>query len=211
MKGFFDDVIDLVRRNPRVEDLRQVAREHGFSFKTKVSWAHQDYSLKSFSIFKGKKDKRIKGILRKVILPLEAEIRIYDYYYFGEMKTYKTTIYEIVCQSFDFPKFEIHPKGFLKKVQDMFLTSDKPFPEESKFHSKFNISTNDHTDFEEELNTSFLNFLLEKQNLTAEGERNTLLLYQENQLTNAEYLVDDYEDLLEMIDGILNDDTDEYV
>jgi len=211
MKGFFDDVIDLVRRNPRVEDLRQVARQHNFSFKSKESWAKQNLTLKAFSIFKGKKDKRIKGVLRKVILANEVEIRIFDYIYFGEMKNWKTTIYEIECQNFDFPKFLIYPKGFLKKVKDIFLTTDKPFPDASVFHSKFEVSTADHNEFEDELNSSFLNFLIDKKDFTAEGDGDTLLLYQENKLTKAEYIFEEYEDILDMIDGILNDDTDEYV
>ena len=203
MKGFFDDIVDLIKKNERVEELRQVARGNDFKFKNKESWASQDYLLKSFTIFKGKKDRRMKGVMWKDIIPLEAKIRIFDYIYFGEMKTRKTTIFEIECRSFDLPKFEIHPKGFFKKVSDIFVSKEKPYPDDSEFHGKYEIQTNDHNGFEEALNPHFLDFLLEKKNYSAEGEGDVLLLSANQKQTPATQLMVEYESVLDLMDDLL--------
>ena len=192
MKGFFDDIIDLVRKNGRVEELKQVAKVNGFKFKNKESWASQDYLLKSFSIFKGKKDKRMKGILRKEILPLEAQIRIYDYIYFGDLKTKKTTVFEIECKDLQLPRFEIHPKGFFKKVSEFFVDSDKPYAKDSEFHGKFEIQTKSSQAFEDALNVHFLDFILEKKLISAEGKGDYLILFADNKLTTERCLIMQY-------------------
>ena len=93
MEGFFDDLIDSFKKNGRVEEMRQIAHANKFRFKDREKFAQQDYLLKSFTIFNGKKDKRLKGIMMKEELAFNADIRIYDYWYFGDFK-------KIICNSF---------------------------------------------------------------------------------------------------------------
>ena len=62
MEGFFDDLIDSFKKNGRVEEMRQIARANKFRFKDREKFAQQDYLLKSFTIFNGKKDKRLRSI-----------------------------------------------------------------------------------------------------------------------------------------------------
>ena len=83
MEGFFDDLKDQFVPNGRVNELQQIAMEELFNFRRKERFADQDYLLKAFQIFKGKNDKRIKGILRKKENELDAIIRMYDYFYWG--------------------------------------------------------------------------------------------------------------------------------
>ena len=211
MKAFFDDIFDMIRKNERVAEIGKLARVNGFKFKNKEAWSMQDYLLKSFSIFKGKKDRRIKGLLWKQEAPLETAIRMYDYYYFGEMKTYKTTIYEVNCQQLNLPRFEIHPKGFLKKVSDLFVSSDKPYKDDADFHSSYEIFTEHPKAFEEALNPNFLDYLLEQKKISAEGEGDLLILYHNNHLVPPHQMLKDYHHLLQLVDDLLHDDTDEYV
>ena len=65
MEGFFDDLKDKIVPNGRVNEMHQVAKIHRFNFRSKENFADQDYLLKAFQIFKGKNDKRLKGVLRK--------------------------------------------------------------------------------------------------------------------------------------------------
>ena len=211
MEGFIDDIVDSIRRNGRVEELRQIARLNGFSFKNREKFSQQDYLLKIFSIFKGKKSKRFKGILKKNEPTLDAKIRIYDYWYFGDLKKRKTTIYEIFVEAFDLPKFEIRPKGLLNQVTEIFLNKEKPFPKNAKFHSKFEIITDDASHFESEISEAALNFLLNEKNISVEGEGDYLLVYHTYQTTPAKYITTEYDNILDFVEIILRDDSNQYV
>ena len=211
MEGFFDDIIDSIRKNGRVEELRQIARLNNFEFKNREKFTQQDYLLKVFSIFKGKKPKRFKGILKKKETTLDAKIRIYDYWYFGDLKKRKTTIYEFFVEAFDLPKFEIRPKGILNQVTDIFLSKEKPFPKNTQFHSKFEIITDDAFHFESEISETALNFLLDKKNISVEGEGDYLLVYHTYQTTPAKYITTEYDSVLDFVEIILKDDSNQYV
>ena len=211
MEGFFDDLKDKIVPNGRVNEMQQVAKLHKFNFRRKENFADQDYLLKSFQIFKGKKDKRLKGILRKKESELDAIIRGYDYFYWGDLKTRKTTIFEINCLELDLPKFHISPIGILNQVSSFFTSKEKPFPEEQDFHSKFNIETSNKSEIEETIGQKLLQHLLSIPNISMEGEGDYLLIYFLGKQIPAPDLMSNYENVVDILDLILNDNSSEFV
>ena len=211
MEGFFDDLIDSFKKNGRVEEMRQIARANKFRFKDREKFAQQDYLLKSFSIFKGKKDKRLKGIMMKEELAFNADIRMYDYWYFGDFKKRKTTIFEIKCAEFDFPKFEIRAKGLFNKMSELVLSKDKAFPDATDFHTTYEIVTEDPEALEAELNLQSLNFILDKKDMLVEGDGDYLLVYFLYKQIPAREIMEEYEDVLDFVDVVFKNDEGEFV
>ena len=211
MEGFFDDLKDKIVPNGRIDEMRQVAIENKFNFRSKENFAGQDYLLKSFQIFKGKKDKRFKGILRKKENELDALVRMYDYFYWGDLKTRKTTIVEINCLELDLPKFSIYPKGILNQVSSFFVNKEKAFPEEEDFHAKFNIETEHVEDLEACFGNKMLEQLLQFPNISMEGEGDYLLIYFYGKQIPASELMSHYDMALDLFELALNDNSSEFV
>ena len=211
MEGFFDDLIDSFRKNGRVEEMRQIARANNFRFKNRENFANQDYLLKPFSIFNGKKDKRLKGVMMKEELAFNADLRVYDYWYFGDFKKRKTTVFEIKCAEFDFPKFEIRTKGLLNKMSELVLSKDKAFPNATDFHTTYEIVTEDPEGLEIELNLQSLNFILDKKDMHVEGDGDYLLVYFLYKQIPARDIMEEYEDVLDFVDVVFKNDDAEFV
>ncbi|MFK8007753.1 MAG: hypothetical protein AB8H03_15350 [Saprospiraceae bacterium] len=211
MEGFFDDLVDRFKKNGRIEEMRQIAHANNFKFKNRDNFANQDYLLKSFSIFNGKKDKRLKGIMMKEELAFNADLRVYDYWYFGDFKKRKTTIFEIKCAEFDFPKFEIRTKGLLNKMSELVLSKDKVFPDATEFHTTYEIVTDTPEELETELNLQSLDFILDKKNMFVEGDGDYLLVYFLYSQIPAREIMEEYEDVLEFVDVIFKNDEGEFV
>jgi hypothetical protein len=211
MEGFFDDLIDSFKKNGRVEEMRQIAHANKFRFKDREKFAQQDYLLKSFTIFNGKKDKRLKGIMMKEELAFNADIRIYDYWYFGDFKKRKTTVFEIKCAEFDFPKFEIRTKGLFNKMSDLVLSKEKAFPNATDFHTAYEIVTEDSEALEIELNLQSLNFILDKKDMLVEGDGDYLLVYFLYKQIPAREIMEEYEDVLDFVEVVFKNDEGEFV
>ena len=211
MEGFFDDLIDSFKKNGRVEEMRQIAHANKFRFKDREKFAQQDYLLKSFTIFNGKKDKRLKGVMMKEELAFNADIRVYDYWYFGDFKKRKTTVFEIKCAEFDFPKFEIRTKGLLNKMSEFVLSKDKTFPRATDFHASYEIVTNDPDGLEAELNLQSLDFILNKKSMFVEGHGKYMLVYFLYKQIPAREIMEEYENVLDFVDVIFKNDEGEFV
>jgi hypothetical protein len=211
MEGFFDDLIDSFKKNGRVEEMRQIAHANKFRFKDREKFAQQDYLLKSFTIFNGKKDKRLKGIMMKEELAFNADIRIYDYWYFGDFKKRKTTVFEIKCAEFDFPKFEIRTKGLFNKMSDLVLSKEKAFPNATDFHTAYEIVTEDSEALEIELNLQSLNFILDKKDMLVEGDGDYLLVYFLYKQIPARGIMEEYEDVLDFVEVVFKNDEGDFV
>lgn len=211
MEAFIDDLLDSFRRNERIAELSQLARQYDFAFTSKEKFANQPFFLKGFDIFKGKKSKRLKGILQKRDPSFTGIIRIYDYTYYGEFKKRNTTIFEIKSQEFDFDKFEIKPKGTLNQIQGFFMDKEKPFPEKKEFHSKYEIKTGDSIIFEGQAGSRVLEDIAGKKGLSVEGEADYLLVYYRNQKIPSKEIMVEYDFVLDLIEHILYDYSDDYV
>ncbi|MEM6966204.1 MAG: hypothetical protein AAF573_15675, partial [Bacteroidota bacterium] len=206
MEGFIDDLKDMIRKNGRVEELRQIAQLNGFRFEDREKFSVQDYLLKPFSVFKGKKDKRFKGILMKDIFPPDGKIRIYDYFYWGDFKTRKTTIFEVKIKALDLPKFEIRTKGILHQVSSFFIDNEKPYPEEKDFYTKYELLTPDPNHFEATVSPKLFDLILDRKDISVEGEGDYLLIYCTYQQTPAKAIMEEYDYVLDVVDVVLNDD-----
>jgi len=211
IEGFFDDIKDIIQKNGRVEEMRQIASMNGFRFRSRETFARQDYLLKEFSIFKGKKDKRIKGIMMKKEPSFDINIRVYDYWYFGDFKKRKTTVYEVFGKALDFPRLEIRPRGLLNQMTEFFWANEKPYPDQKDFHTKYEVLSMDAKLFEAEMSPRVLEHLMSRKNISVEGEGDYLLVYSTYEITPAKYLMEEYDYVLDLVEIILNDDTNEYV
>jgi hypothetical protein len=211
MEGFFDDLIDSFKKNGRVEEMRQIARANEFRFKDREKFAQQDYLLKSFTIFNGKKDKRLKGVMLKEELAFNADLRVYDYWYFGDFKKRKTTVFEIKCAEFDFPKFEIRTKGLFNKMSELVLSKVRAFPNATDFHATYEIATEDPDNLEVELNLQSLNFILDKKDMLVEGDGDYLLVYFLYKQIPTREIMEEYEDVLDFMEVVFKSDEGEFV
>ena len=129
----------------------------------------------------------------------------------GDFKTRKTTIFEINCPDLDLPKFFIYPKGILNQVSSYFVNKEKPFSEEIDFHAKYIIETKNNTELENALGKKLLTQLLSLPNISMEGEGDYLLLYFYGKQIPAPELMDNYDKAIEILDLILNDNSNEFV
>ncbi len=211
MEAFIDDLIDNFRRPERVTEFIQLAKQFEFGFKVKEKFVDQPYFLKGFDIFKGKKSKRLKAILRKNETSFNGVVRIYDYVYYGELKKRITTIFEIRSNEFDFNKFEIRPKGTLNQLQEFFIDKVRPFPEKKEFHSKYEVKTEDSITFEAEVGSRFLEDIARKKGLYLEADADYLLVYYRHQKIPSKEIMVEYDFVLDMIEHILYDYSDDFV
>ena len=211
MEAFIDDLIDNFRRPERVAEFSQLARQYQFGFIAKEKFVNQPYFLKGFDIFSGKKSKRLKAILHKEESAFTGKVRIYDYVYYGEFKKRTTTIFEVKSSEFDFEKFEIRPKGALNQLQEFFIDKEKPFPEIKEFHSKYEVKTKDSITFESQVGSRFLEDVSQKKGLSIEADADYLLVYYKNQKIPSKEIMYEYDFLLDVIEHILYDYSDDFV
>ncbi|KAA3640639.1 MAG: hypothetical protein DWQ02_01765 [Bacteroidetes bacterium] len=211
MEAFIDDLIDNFRRPERLSEFSQLARQYEFGLKAKEKFVNQPYFLKGFDIFKGKKSKRLKSILHKDEPSFHGRMRIYDYTYYGEFKKRHTTIFEVKSEEFTFEKFEIRPKGALNQIQEFFIDKEKPFPEKKEFHGKYEIKTEDSITFEGQVGSRMLEDISQKKGLHVEGDADYLLVYYKNQKIPSKDVMYEYDFVLDLVEHILYDYSDDYV
>ena len=211
LEGFIDDIKDVIQRNGRIEEMRQIARVNGFRFRSRETFAKQDYLIKEFSIFKGKNDKRIKGIMMKKEPAMDINIRVYDYWYFGDFKKRKTTVFEVFGKALDFPRFEIRPKGLLNQMTEIFWAKEKAYPNQKDFHTKYEVLSMDAKLFEAEMSPKVLEHIMDRNNISIEGEGDYLLIYTTYEVVPAKDLTEEYDYVLDLVEIILKDDSNQYV
>jgi cephalosporin-C deacetylase-like acetyl esterase len=204
MDEFFDDIKDLFWKNERKEELRQLASEAGFHFRSKERFADQAYPLKVFQVFKGKQSKRIKGIMSRPEKTLELKSRIYDYFYFGHARKRKTTVIELFASDLELYPFEIRPKRTTKWVKDLFVDGDRLFPDQKSFHAKYEIDSDDKEELRYILNEEFLDLIATREELWVEGAGNYLLIYFRYNLIPTHLVLDEYAFSLRLFDRLIN-------
>ncbi|MEL7221508.1 MAG: hypothetical protein AAGJ93_09330, partial [Bacteroidota bacterium] len=118
MKGFFDDIKSVFFPAPRVVAMRDVARQEawGFSFRQRLDQTAE--IVQHFSLLKGKRDKRLLGVIRPSSTLVKGRFRMYDYVYFGDYGKKTTTVLEFQNTELDLPAFSIRPKGLLHTFKE---------------------------------------------------------------------------------------------
>ena len=91
------------------------------------------------------------------------------------------------------------------------MDKEKPFPEKKEFHSKYEIKTNDSIIFEGQAGSRVLEDIAKKKGLSVEGEADYLLLYYRNQRIPSKEMMLEYDFVLDLIEHILYDYSDDYV
>lgn len=212
MEHWIDDIKDQFFTDGRVEELRQLAGRMDFKFIPKMPFAEQTFEIKDFRIFKGKRPKRLKGILWQQTPGAGLKSRIYDYLYYAEGKKRITTVFEFQSGAFRFPRFLIRPKGAGAFLKQLFgKTETLPYPDFPAFHKKYQVETEDPLLFEETISPAFMEYYFQTGQHSLEGEGNFLLFFQKNRLQPAKHIPEAYQTCLELIHSLHRREDEEYV
>lgn len=204
MKEIFDDLKNMFWKDERVLEYKQLAKDYSFQFTERAKFAEQSYALKGMRLFRGKRGKRLTGILSEELTLGNATSRIYDYHYYGESKTTKTTVFEFSIPQMDLPKFLIQPKGSFAKLKSFFVKVDPAFIGLDSFYKNYELLYADPNDLRQELNQEFLGRLSEYEDIWVEGEGKYCLFYHKKRSIPLRQLMDHYQIILDLLDRFLN-------
>ncbi len=182
MAFVLDDIIDRFWKDGRTKELEELADQDGFQYVRRERLDVQTYRIKDFRIFRGRKPKRLRGILRKKVGT--TDVRIYDYVYYAEAKKRKTTVFELRDRTIDLPQFVIRPKRSIQWVKDIFRKNISFYPEAKAFHAYYEIDTYQR-DLTESLTPPFIDLVASCIRLSVEGEGPYLLMYYRNKIVKA--------------------------
>ncbi len=201
MEEYIDDFIDKFRSDDRILELSSFAERYRLFFVKRERFGNQDYRLNGFNIFKGKKGKRIRGIISDPEPTLNCEGRIYDYHYYGDGGVKKTTLIEIKSRELNLPYFILKPKKGLYRMKDMFAPS-RPLISHQYFNENFVIETNDERWVQDNLDEEIIDLVLSRPKITIEGDRNYLLVYYKNKKIKIDQLIKEYEFALDIYNAM---------
>lgn len=212
MKEIFDDLKSKIWQDDRVLAFRQLAGAEGFHLSERERFGAQAISLKGFKLFKGKKGKRLTGVLYKKDKNTALKTRIYDYIYYGDSKTRKSTVIEFFLPQWTFSEFLIRPKSRLNKMTAFFDKKQILFEEVPHFHKIYQIYAPIKDNLKYELNEEFLDLLADQSKIWVEAKGNFLLFYFKNKVLPIEQLMGQYEFILDLLDCLLHGhSSEEYV
>ena len=181
MSFVLDDIIDRFWKDGRVKELEEYALVNGFEFTGRERFELQTYQIRDFHIFRGKRPKRLKGILTKA--EGAAEVRIYDYIYYGEGDKKKSTVYEIFDDQLNLPRFIIRPKRSIQWVKEVFGGNKWFHPEAKAFHSYYEIEGQYPDDLAIDLTEDFVDLVATASRIRVEGEGSYLIVYRRGKQT----------------------------
>ena len=213
MIDWLEDIKSQFWKDGRLEDVKQLAKELDYKFIRREQFSDQPYGIKGFRIFKGKKPKRLKGILWNKDFQKGIRLRIYDYVYYNDDRIKTTTVFELEKPDFQFSKFLIRPKrGSGYFFRQLFAdNSPKAFDYHPAFERTHFAQTQDIYELEAQLNDAFIDLLIQQENLRVEGERNYLVFYRKHQKLNPPEIKKDLQHIMEMVDALMYKEDDEYV
>ena len=172
----------------------------------------QAISLKSFKIFKGKRGKRLKGVLYKTEKNTSLKTRIYDYIYFGDPKTRSHTVIEFFLPQWSFSEVLIRPKNRINKLKDFFRKSVLIFEGLHQFHKKYQVYCPTPEILKYELNEEFLELLAKQNKIWVEAKGSFILFYFKNKPLPLDQIGTKYEYVLDLLECLLHGhSSEEYV
>ena len=181
MSFVLDDIIDRFWKDGRVKEMEEYAERHAFDFTGRERFELQTYQIRDFQLFRGKRPKRLKGILTKTEGP--AAVRVYDYIYYGEGEKRKSTVYEIFDEQLNLPRFIIRPKRSIQWVKEVFGGNKWFYPECKGFHSYYEIEGPYHDDLAFDLTQDFVDLVSSATRIRVEGEGSYLIVYKKGKQT----------------------------
>ena len=210
MQAFFEDIKELFFGNDRVSDLAQLSRKQGFRFWKNYSFRRLPYEIKSFGLFKGKNQKRLRSLLEKVDTEKGIKYQIFDFHNYKDYGTKKTTAIYISSETFDFPEFEVRPKDISEKLTGLFLRQDifNHFP---KFTDAYTVKSLELDHMEYLMSNEVLEILLKEEKMIMEGKHNHLILHKKNDLLEPNELIPFFEKCKRITELMLEDNSNDFV
>lgn len=208
---FIEDVMDSFMGNERQSDLTQFAKRHQFKFRKRLSLSSLDYELKSLQLFKTKGKKKIRHVLRKQSENLQADIRIFDIGQQSDWGKYKTTAILIESDLFEFPEFIIRPKKAAEKLSGFFSSKDPIASRYPLFAKAFTVQGIEEDQLSFFVTKKLTELLLKEPNITIEGLKKYLVLYEKNKLKDPEDLLPFYDFGLDLTYIMLFDNSNDFV
>jgi len=174
MDEFFGDIKDTFFMDDRLLGLKRWAEENGCSFEKRKNFAGESTALKGMHLLKGKKAKRIRGILRFV--DDEFVIRIYDFIHYVSGRTSKMTVLELMHPDFNFHHFMIRPRRGPKMLRKFFGKNHDRFQSVESFDKAYQLESDYYEQLENQLSVPSLEFIGEGEGKTFEGFEDLLLM-----------------------------------
>lgn len=209
MEEVIDDFIGNFWTNDRIKELEQLAAEHGWEFLPRDRFAAQPTALKGFNVFKGKKGKRITGVMQLPMQILQCNSRMYDYIYYSDGGKKKTTVIELTCQQLDLSPFSISPKKGLSNIFGFGRKRNSSGID--KFSANYQMEATDPEASDIQIPDSVLGLIAESPNISLEGDGNVLLYYHYRKLIPAQDLIREHTIALEILNKLLHDREKEFV
>ncbi|MCP4125353.1 MAG: hypothetical protein GY751_26770 [Bacteroidetes bacterium] len=198
---------DRIWKDDRLLDLQQIARENNWRFHTEARFPEQPTGLKQFKLFKGKKSKRVRGVVSTKEKDRPFSTRIYDYIYYGETRKRKTTVLEFYHQGIDLHNFKIHPKSKMKQFKEIFVRQDEEFYLQDTFFSKYELVYDRNRSIKLNLNDDILKLICSRKGIRIEGNDHYLLVYYRNKIISAADLKKEYSFAKELFTEIIEHST----
>ena len=195
MNFVLDDIIDRFWKDGRIKDLEELSRQNGFDFSMSERLDLQTYKIKNFNLFRGRKAKRIRGILSKQIDAIG--VRIYDFVYYADSGKKKTTVIELFDQQLDLSPFIIRPKRSIQWVKEVFNKDNKFFPDQLGFHAYYEFHTLQKQNPINELTADFVEMISSATRIYVEGDGPYLLIYHRGKVVQPR-------DIMAMVDFSLD-------
>lgn len=204
MEEYIDDFIDKFRTDDRILELSNFADQYRLQFIKRDRFANQDYHLKGFRLFSGKKGKRLRGIIMDPEPSLPCSGRIYDYQYYSDGGKKKTTVIEIQSDQLNLPYFRVRPIPLGTKIQKMFVPV-RQLVKHPYFNKHYTIESDDEAWIQEVFTEAHLDLVSSRDKITIEGRRNYLLVYYKHKRIGIDRLIYDYEFALDFFELISTD------
>jgi len=207
----FQEIIDTwkdrIWKDDRLLDLQQIARENDWRFRSEERFPEQPTELKHFQLFKGKKSKRLRGIIESGQRSNTHGARIYDYVYYGETRKRTTTVMEFHHTGIDLHDFRIRPKGKLKQFKDIFVREDEEFYLQDTFFSRYELVYDRNRSIKLNLNDDILKLVNNRKGITLEGNDQYVLAYYKNKTISPANLMNELRFTTELFKEIIEHTT----
>ncbi len=204
MKAFFDDILSLVKSDPRQIALRTLAYSRGWRFSRRSRLERQALELSKFELFKGKRGKRCLSMMQMGSRRIEGVFSVYDYVYYGDLKSSATTVYQFQHPTLEMALFSIRPKGFLSAVKELFVSPERLFATTPEFDKRYELSTADREALKEQLNEEFLDYVGDQEGWTFEGYGGVLVAYRYGVQIAVENIAEELEHFEKLCERLVN-------
>lgn len=210
MIEIFEDIGDLIFGNKRLESLKHFAFNKDFRFARRIKMETLPLEVQSMEFFEGTKKKSIKGYLYKKETNPNILGRIYDYIYNSDFGKKTTTIFQYSDEVFDLPYFIIKPKSSFSRIGSIFSSSEWS-DVNKEFAKSFSVESTDMNDMRMMITIQFAELMLSIKEFTVEGQGDHLFIYKKNNIIDIVDMDNVYDYGIQLVDIILNDQSNEMV